>query len=508
MNDEDSKKRKDHKERKENKDKKHKKQKIDDNLIANDQLTVTNDDCNSDEEKKRQKKAAKKAKKAAKREAESLSDLKNNQNHISQEHNRMNEILSINNKQNQVYSYYKINKNVINMTESEVVSYRNELGIQFFPEDESLRYKPLKSFDYLHDSLIGKCDYVMKYITSKNFKTPSPIQSQCWPPLLDGRDCIGIAATGSGKTLGLLIPGLLLLAVNPPSNKNSQSGRPIPMPRMLIMAPTRELAMQSFQVTEEINGPKAVCIYGGVPKDIQISALRNGADIVIATPGRLLDLLEAHTCSLQNVLYAVLDEADRMLDEGFMPSIRQILSLCPPKRDSNTKSDIMTRQTVMFSATWPEEVRKLAEAFLADNSIRVLVGSDELSANHRVTQIVEVLGDTSYPLRDRKLLELLEKYHKSRKNRCLLFVLYKKEAVALHRVLQSKGFKVTSIHGDKSQVERFAALNEFKDGSCPLMIATDVAARGLDIPQVEYVINYSFPLTVEDYVHRIGKNRI
>ena len=193
-----------------------------------------------------------------------------------------------------------------------------------------------------------------------------------------------------------------------------------------------------------------------------------------------------------------------MLDEGFEPSIRKILLTCPPKQ-SESSGSVLTRQTVMFSATWPEEIRTLASNFLSDDAVRVTIGSDELSANHRVTQIVEVLDDTSYPLRDRKLFDLLSKYHASRTNRCLIFVLYKKEATILERSLNQRGFKVTSIHGDKSQADRFAALNEFKSGKIPLLIATDVAARGLDIPQVEYVINYSFPLTVEDYVHRIGR---
>lgn len=156
----------------------------------------------------------------------------------------------------------------------------------------------------------------------------------------------------------------------------------------------------------------------------------------------------------------------------------------------------------MFSATWPEEIRALAANYLHADAIRVTVGSEDLSANHRVTQIVECIDANQ---KDSKLMGLLQKYHKSRTNRCLLFVLYKREADQLERTLVSRGYKVVGIHGDKSQEARTAALEEFKSGRIPLMIATDVAARGLDIPQVEYVINYSFPLTVEDYVHRIGR---
>jgi ATP-dependent RNA helicase DBP3 len=156
----------------------------------------------------------------------------------------------------------------------------------------------------------------------------------------------------------------------------------------------------------------------------------------------------------------------------------------------------------MFSATWPEEIRALAERYLSPSALRVTVGSEELSANHRVTQIVECIDASQ---KDRRLMALLEKYHSSRRNKCLLFVLYKREADALERTLTGRGYKVVGIHGDKSQDARTAALEEFKSGRIPLLIATDVAARGLDIPQVEYVINYSFPLTVEDYVHRIGR---
>ncbi|OAY80230.1 DEAD-box ATP-dependent RNA helicase 5, partial [Ananas comosus] len=238
-------------------------------------------------------------------------------------------------------------------------------------------------------------------------------------------------------------------------------------------------------------GIKSVCLYGGTSKGPQISALKSGVDIVIGTPGRLKDLTEAGICSLKEVSFVVLDEADRMLDMGFEPEVRSILS--------QTSS---VRQMVMFSATWPLAVHQLAQEFMDPEPVKVVVGSEDLAANHDVMQIIEVLDDKS---RDFRLVSLLEKYHQSQRNRVLVFVLYKKEAVRVETMLQRRGWKVVSVHGDKAQHDRTKALSLFKDGKCPLMIATDVASRGLDIPDVEVVINYSFPLTTEDYVHRIGR---
>lgn len=338
------------------------------------------------------------------------------------------------------------------LTNIEIKAHRDELGIQVFPEEASDLFKPLTSFECLTSSLRSYCPYIMNYIRAKQFSKPSPIQSQCWAPLLSGRDVVGIAATGSGKTLGFLIPGLLRLEYLKSVNKNnlssnSSSKKPnVPMPKILIVAPTRELAMQSYQVVEDLGGPKGVCIYGGVPKGMQKQSLQGGAEIVVATPGRLMDLIDEHQLSLSQVCYLVLDEADRMLDEGFEPVIRQIISLCPQVASpSDTfEQSLSKRQTVMFSATWPEEIRNLADKFLNHDMIKVTVGSDELSANHRVTQIVECVQAFE---KDKKLTHLLETYHKSRKNRILIFVLYKKEAADLQVKLAGKGYNVTAIHG-------------------------------------------------------------
>lgn len=345
------------------------------------------------------------------------------------------------------------------------------------------KYKKLETFklDGVPANILECC---------AGFEKPSPIQGHAWPFLLAGRDLIGIAATGSGKTLAFGIPAMKHVLDTVEKKKGEK-----PVPLCLVLAPTRELVQQIADVLEEAGGycgVKIACIYGGTPKGPQRAALRAGGRIVVATPGRLQDLMEEGICTLGEVSYLVLDEADRMLDLGFEPAIRAIVGKC-----------CKVRQTVMFSATWPMQVNQMALEFMNDASpVKVMVGSQDLAANHDVTQIVEVLEDRA---RDARLEILLQKYHKSRTNRVLVFVLYKKEAVRVETALQRRGWKVSAVHGDKGQADRTKAVSSFKDGTRPLLIATDVAARGLDIPDVEYVINYSFPLTTEDYVHRIGR---
>ncbi|CAG8466487.1 78_t:CDS:2 [Acaulospora colombiana] len=291
----------------------------------------------------------------------------------------------------------------------------------------------------------------IKRVLSK-FEKPTPIQATCWPICLGGKDVIGIAETGSGKTLAFIVPAIVHI-----KNKSSEI-YPNNKPTVLVISPTRELAMQIQEqclLFETTCGIKSACIYGGISKDGQRRQLRKGVHIIVATPGRLLDLIDENICDISRVSYLVLDE---------------------------------------------ESVRKLANDYLT-RPIRVTIGSQDLSANNNVTQIVEVVEDKD---RDKLLVSLLEKYH-NRRNRVLVFVLYKKEASRVENMLASKGYEALSIHGDKSQFQRSEALKAFKDGIYPLLIATDVAARGLDIPDVEYVINYSFPLTIEDYIHRIGR---
>ena len=245
-----------------------------------------------------------------------------------------------------------------------------------------------------------------------SFSKPTPIQAMCWPVIMAGRDVIGVAETGSGKTLAFFLPAMMHCATVAPKGTKT--------PRVLVLAPTRELAMQSETVCKSAGlkmGLESICVYGGVPKPPQKQALANGAQVVVATPGRLLDLCQEGACSLGGTSYLVLDEADRMLDMGFEKDVRSIISMCATDR-----------RTVMFTATWPESIRTLAAEFLKD-PIRVNVGSENLSANHRVTQHVEVLEQ---PQKEARLPQLLQQYHSSRTNRVLVFALYKNEARLAH----------------------------------------------------------------------------
>jgi ATP-dependent RNA helicase DBP3 len=279
-------------------------------------------------------------------------------------------------------------------------------------------------------------------------------------------------------------------------------------PRMLVLSPTRELAMQVEAVLKEygeVVGLNTLVLYGGVPKYTQVTELKKrNVDCLVATPGRIKDLINEGSCDLSKVSHLVLDEADRMLDMGFEEDVKFIISQCMPKEDG--------RQTAMFSATWPAAIQEIAMNYMMD-PIRIYVGfeaivgsngensvDDSLSANKRVQQIVEVIEDRAREQRLRQLLR--ENQHKQR---ILVFALYKKEAERLEFSLKREGFNVCSIHGNKQQAARTQALADFKNGISTIMVATDVAARGLDIPAVEMVLNYTFPLTIEDYVHRIGR---
>lgn len=337
------------------------------------------------------------------------------------------------------------------------------------PHSPSLR--PIIKFSYLPFTFTSQISQF------KNFTAPTPIQAAAWPYLLSGRDVIGVAETGSGKTIAFAVP--CIRKIQSLALEKQYKGV-----RAVILSPTRELAMQSYeQVIQigEVSGIKAVCVYGGVSKDEQRKALKT-ADIIVATPGRLNDLINEGSADLSQVKYLVLDEADRMLDSGFEQEIKKII---------NTTPAIGKRQTLMFTATWPESVQSLASTFMI-TPVKILIGDNEsgdLRANNRIVQKVEVVEPRD---KEYRLLKTLKQYHNisQKDERILVFALYKKEAMRVEGFIRSKGFQVASIHGDLSQDQRTRSLEAFKSGKTPILVATDVAARGLDIPSVKLVVSY------------------
>jgi ATP-dependent RNA helicase DBP3 len=378
---------------------------------------------------------------------------------------------------------YEESKELTQLPQAEVDAFlaKNTMTIQD-PKPAARALRPILNFKYL------PVDDAQRAFFAK-FSAPTPIQAATWPFLLSGRDMVGVAETGSGKTLAFGVPCVRYIAALP---KDKRKGI-----KAVIVSPTRELAVQIYDQLVALATPaglSVVCVYGGVPKDPQVAACRK-AHIVVATPGRLNDLIGDGSADLSKAEYVVLDEADRMLDKGFEEAIRQIISQTPKKR-----------QTLMFTATWPPSVRDLASTFM-NSPVRITIGdnqSGELRANVRIKQLVEVLDPHA---KEQRLLQLLRQYQsgKNKDDRILVFCLYKKEAMRIENFIRRQGFRVGGIHGDLSQEKRSASLAAFKEGHVPLLVATDVAARGLDIPAVKVVINVTFPLTAEDYVHRIGR---
>lgn len=328
-------------------------------------------------------------------------------------------------------------------------------------------------------------DYVLDTINACGFQDPTPIQSQGWPMALSGRDVVGIAATGSGKTLAFLLPAIVHI--------NAQEYlKPGDGPIVIVIAPTRELANQIYGECHKFgksSNIKITCVYGGVPKHKQARDLRDGVEIVICTPGRMIDFLSSGTTNLRRVTYLVMDEADRMLDMGFEPQIRKIVSQIRPDR-----------QTLMWSATWPKSVQGLARDFLKDY-IQVVIGGHELSASKNVTQTVMVVEEHD---KWSRLKEILRGVRDG--ERTIIFCETKRGCNDVTSRLRRDGFPALAIHGDKQQQERDHVIREFKNGRSWLMVATDVASRGLDVPNVKFVVNYDMPNNgVEDYIHRIGR---
>ncbi|XP_059290024.1 DEAD-box ATP-dependent RNA helicase 37-like [Lycium ferocissimum] len=335
---------------------------------------------------------------------------------------------------------------------------------------------------------IRRCKYVK----------PTPVQRYAIPISIAGRDLMACAQTGSGKTAAFCFP--IISGIMRGNFPQRPRGVRTVFPLALILSPTRELSMQIHEEAKKFSyqtGVRVVVAYGGAPINQQLRELERGVDILVATPGRLVDLLERAKVSLQMIRYLALDEADRMLDMGFEPQIRRIveqMDMPPPGK----------RQTMLFSATFPKEIQRLASDFLA-NYIFLAVGRVG-SSTDLIVQRVEFVhdGDKRSHLMDLLHAQMANGVH-SKQSLTLVFVETKKGADALEHWLCINGFPATAIHGDRTQQEREQALRTFKRGDTPILVATDVAARGLDIPHVSHVINFDLPNDIDDYVHRIGR---
>ena len=331
---------------------------------------------------------------------------------------------------------------------------------------------------------LGLIPELLQAIADLGYTEPTPIQAQAIPLVLAGRDVMGGAQTGTGKTASFTLPLLQRLA--PYANTSASPARhPV---RALILAPTRELAAQVEESVRQYGKYlplRSACIYGGVPMDPQIAQLRAGVEVLVATPGRLLDHVQQRTLNLSQVEVVVLDEADRMLDMGFIPDVRRILGLLTARK-----------QSLLFSATFSDEIKKLADSFLKDP---VLV---EVARNRTAESVTHLV----HPVAREKKRELLVHLIKSRDMRqVLVFCSTRLGTNRLAYQLNREGVQAQAIHGDKSQSERTQALEEFKSGKVRVLVATDVAARGLDIAELPYVVNFDLPNSPEDYVHRIGR---
>lgn len=334
---------------------------------------------------------------------------------------------------------------------------------------------------------LGLIPELLRAVEEAGYTEPTPIQCQAIPVVLAGGDVMGGAQTGTGKTAGFTLPLLQRLAPHA-STSTSPARHPV---RALILAPTRELAMQvheSVQTYSKYVPLRSTCIYGGVDMNAQIAELRRGIEIVVATPGRLLDHVQQKTINLGHVEFLILDEADRMLDMGFIPDIRRIITMLPSKR-----------QSLLFSATFSEEIKKLADSMLR---------APQLIEVARRNMVSETISHIVHPVSShvkRELLADLLKTGSDGLGQALVFVSTKFGCARLARYLQKEGISTDAIHGDKNQQQRTEALENFKSGATRVLVATDVAARGLDVDDLPYVVNFELPSTPEDYIHRIGR---
>jgi ATP-dependent RNA helicase RhlE len=319
---------------------------------------------------------------------------------------------------------------------------------------------------------------LQKKLAAAQFVTLTPIQESAIPPALEGRDVIGTAQTGTGKTLAFLIPLIEILGAQTAARHTVA----------LVLLPTRELAMQVHEQYKQLRTktmPKAALVIGGVSEKAQIEGLRAGSGLVIATPGRLQDLMTRKFADLRHIKVLVLDEADRMLDMGFLPAIRRILAVLPQKR-----------QTLCFSATLEQSVAGLVHDYMRD-PVRVALGS--------VLKPAESVQLRAYEVRPGEKLDLLRQLLYSEKGQTLIFTRTKRGAERLAKELVRDGFSAAMIHGDRSQSQRNGALSGFQEGRYQVLVATDIASRGLHVDEVAHVINYDLPKMAEDFIHRVGR---
>ncbi|CAL1540418.1 unnamed protein product [Lymnaea stagnalis] len=372
--------------------------------------------------------------------------------------------------------------------EHDSVAQRSEEEVDAFYKQHNItvkrgeRPKPISNF--LEANFPEEINQQLKI---NGWNKPTPIQSIGWPLALSGKNMVGIAQTGSGKTLGFMLPALVHIKHQRQVTKGEG-------PVVLVLAPTRELAQQIKSVGSaygRLLGINTCCVFGGQSKLVQTRHLSEGPDIVVATPGRLLDFIEMGVVNLDRTTYVVLDEADRMLDMGFEPQIRKVLGQVRPDR-----------QMLMWSATWPIEIQQLAHDFLGD-FVQTNIGSAELMANPNIKQTVRVCD---FHEKFNILVEELQKNSDSNeKQKTLIFTQTKTEADNITHKLRKLQFRALSIHGDKSQLVRDKTLSSFREGGTHILVATDVASRGLDVNDITLVVNYDYPNTADDYIHRIGR---
>jgi len=346
----------------------------------------------------------------------------------------------------------------------------------------------LDKIDFFVDAQLS--EVLAQNLARCGYERPTPVQKHAIPIVVSGRDVMACAQTGSGKTCAFMVPAIeSLLRSGPP-----QERRRTPAPCALVMAPTRELVTQIFEEARKFSfrsGIRCCVVYGGADMRDQRRELNNGCDVLMATPGRLRDMFSRGLVSLACIQFLILDEADRMLDMGFEPQVRQIVE------QTDLGECARSRQSMMFSATFPREVQMMARDFL-NNYIFLTVG--------RVGSASELVEQSVIYSDDRDKVQLLEKVlQETEGGLTLIFVETKRGADSLEKDLWRSGLSVAAIHGDRSQHERESALAMFRSGRTPILIATDVASRGLDIPNVQLVINYEMPKAIDDYVHRIGR---